>query len=278
METKPSKSLNYKEYRGVEIKPNKKWNIKATSRQEEIPGFDQSKLSHAVINLIGAGGLGGEIGEGLARKGIGYLNIFDDDIVELSNLNRQRFYEEDLGEKKAICLAKNLVKECIWKTIIIGYPYMFEEIVHLNLIPLCDLAICGVDSNASRKFISSYYYEKNIPVIFTAVSEDANHGYVFVQKPDKSCFGCAFPEAIETDGEPCPGSPAVKDILKTVSGIILMAVDTILMKDRNREWNFKEIFLDGSAPDGNRIVERSENCLICKRKAKPIDKKEKRYS
>ena len=32
---------------------------------------------------------------------------------------------------------------------------------------------------------------------------------------------------------------------------------------RKREWNFKQIFLDGSVPDGNRTVGKKEDCIIC---------------
>src|SRR3989338_3423808 len=74
-------------------------------RQIQISGFDQEKLTSATIVLIGAGGLGGEIGEGLVRKGAGKINIFDADVVEPSNLNRQFFFKENLYKNKAISLA-----------------------------------------------------------------------------------------------------------------------------------------------------------------------------
>ena len=69
---------------------------RVTDRQERIPGFLQARLCGSKILLIGAGGLGGEIGEGVVRKGIGTLVILDPDVVEVSNLNRQRFFKEDL--------------------------------------------------------------------------------------------------------------------------------------------------------------------------------------
>ena len=100
MEIRSSVLLKYEEFHGKKIKPDEKWDIKPTSRQEKIPGFNQSELNYGTVNLIGAGGLGSEIGEGLVRKGLGFLNIFDEDTVELSNLNRQRFYEKDLGKNK----------------------------------------------------------------------------------------------------------------------------------------------------------------------------------
>src|SRR5690349_17496888 len=76
-----------------------------THRQELISGFNQAKLTSATATLIGAGGIGSEVGEGLCRKGIGHLRIFDHDVVEHTNLNRQHFFKADLGRNKAQQLA-----------------------------------------------------------------------------------------------------------------------------------------------------------------------------
>ncbi len=66
-------------------------------------GWDgQSKLLRATVAVVGAGGLGGWIVEGLARMGMGRLIIIDSDAVEESNLNRQLLaVEESLGQPKA---------------------------------------------------------------------------------------------------------------------------------------------------------------------------------
>lgn len=213
--------------------------------------------------MIGAGGLGGEIGEGLLRKGVRCLKIFDGDVVELSNLNRQKFYEEDLYQSKAIRLAKNLAQEAVKNSIIRGYPMSFQRAMETGMDVFGDVATCGVDNNETRVYVSRYYYQKDTPVVFTAVSRDANHGYVFVQEPGKACFGCLFPYAINDDRQPCPKTPAVKDILKVVAGMVLYAVDTLVM-DRKRNWNYKEVFLASFVPDRAYTLERKEDCRLCK--------------
>src|SRR5712691_11839630 len=98
-------------YRTKHLKPRSKDDPTVDDRQREIPGFKPESLPPTKVILIGAGGLGGEIGEALVRKGVGTLVIFDHDLVELTNLNRQRFYENDLYKPKAHRLAKNLAKE-----------------------------------------------------------------------------------------------------------------------------------------------------------------------
>lgn len=239
-------------------------------RQRQIPGFDHAKLASATVVLIGAGGLGGEIGEGLVRKGIGHIKIFDSDIVEPSNLNRQFFFRENLYKNKAISLAKNLSRFGFGKTVLCGYPYSFEEAEALKIDLDCSVAIVGVDNNPCRVHASSYFLKQGIPVIFTAVSEDGNSGYTFIQKSryGTPCFGCLnhlVVKEIKQDGilrYPCPGTPAIKDILKTVGGLVIYALDTLLMA-RNREWNYRVVYLDGSVPSNTSVIGQRESCLIC---------------
>ena len=238
-------------------------------RQIQIPGFDHEKLASASIVLIGAGGLGGEIGEGLVRKGVGLIRIFDSDVVEPSNLNRQFFFKENLYKNKAISLAQNLALFGFGRSNIYGYPYTFEEAMAMNIDLNCSVAIVGVDNNPCRVQASSHFLKKGIPVIFSAVSEDGNSGYVFIQesKQEKPCFGCLYPSVVEKIISgilryPCPNTPAIKDILKTVAGPVLYAVDTLMMS-RKREWNYRVIFLDGSIPSNTAVLERKKGCLIC---------------
>lgn len=254
--------LKSEKYISDEIEPTSQGEASATDRQERVPGFDQAKLTNLRITMIGAGGLGSEIGEGFIRKGLGSLKILDGDEVALSNLSRQRFYKEDLYKNKALCLAKNLRKEAVKKSVIAGHPFTVQEAVEQGVDCSCDIAICGPDNNPARVFVSRYFYEKQIPVVFTAVSRDANHGYVFVQETGQVCFGCLFPEALNDKTEPCPNTPAVKDILKVVAGIVLYAVDSLVM-ERRRNWNYRQIFLGGFVPDILKKLERKENCVIC---------------
>ena len=238
-------------------------------RQSRIPGFDQGKLASATVVLIGAGGLGGEIGEGLVRKGTGRIKIFDADVVEPSNLNRQFFFKENIYKNKAISLAENLSWFGFGQSTIYGYAYSFEEALALNIDLSCSVVVVGVDNNPCRVRTASYFFKRKIPVIFTAVSEDGNSGYVFIQesKQDSPCFGCLNPSAAEDVNNkifryPCPNTPAIKDILKTVAGLVIYSVDTLIMS-RNRAWNYRVVYLDGSIPSSPVVMKRRPGCLIC---------------
>jgi molybdopterin/thiamine biosynthesis adenylyltransferase len=234
----------------------------AEDRQRRIPGFDQAAFSKGSVLCIGAGGITSQIAPTLVRKGIGRITLLDDDLVEPTNLNRQRFYIKDVGESKAIALARNLEPECIVATEIRGYPVRLEEAIGGAGLG-CDVGICGVDNNPARVLASRYFRQKHIPVIFTAVSRDADHGYVFVQGADGPCIACMFPDMVNDDRYPCPGMPAIADILQAVGSLAVYAVDTLLMK-RPRTWNYRRLSLSDPTLDGGSIISQREECEVCK--------------
>ncbi|HEX4134608.1 MAG TPA: ThiF family adenylyltransferase [Bryobacteraceae bacterium] len=225
----------------------------AEDRQRKIPGFDQEKFSRSHVLCIGAGGIISQIAPTLCRKGLGKITLLDDDVVEASNLNRQRFYPKDIGRYKALALAENLQAECIAATEIRGFASRFQEAVAGGIDLSCDVAVCGVDNNPARVAASSYFRALGVPVVFSAVSADADHGYVFIQEEKGPCIGCLFPDMANDDRYPCPGTPAVTDILQAVGALAVYAIDTLLMA-RPRQWNYRRFSLaDASFDTGTRI-------------------------
>jgi len=232
----------------------------ATDRQERIPFFDQEKLSKAKIGLVGAGGINSEIGQGLARKGVGALDIFDDDVVTLSNLSRQGFSQRDLYKKKALQLPKNLARECVYPTTITGYALRFEEALDRGVLMDADLYVFGVDNNQARVAGCKAFWQRT-PVVFLGTGPEANNGYVFIQEPGGACFACIFPHALESNTR-MECAPSSLDILKAITGQALYGIDSLLM-DRPRHWNYREVFLDGSINDRTLYQERWPDCAVC---------------
>jgi len=233
----------------------------AEDRQRKIPGFDQEIFSKSHVLCIGAGGIISQIAPTLVRKGIGRITLLDDDIVEASNLNRQRFYIKDVGENKALALAENLLPECIAETEIQGIPLRLEEAIASDIELSCDVAVCGVDNNPARVAASRHFRSIGVPVIFTAVSVNGDHGYVFVQEKAGPCIGCLFPDMTDDDRYSCPGTPAIADILQAVGALAVYSLDTLLMK-RPRRWNYRRISLSDGALDGGSLVPARPGCRM----------------
>jgi molybdopterin-synthase adenylyltransferase len=233
----------------------------AEDRQRKISGFDQAVFSKSRVVCVGAGGLISHIAPTLVRKGIGRITLLDDDVVEASNLNRQRFYIKDIGRNKALALAENLEHECIVATEVRGLAFRIEEAIARGIDLDCDVAICGVDNNPARVAASRHFRSKNIPVIFAGVSRDGDLGYVFAQEGSGPCIGCLYPDMADDERYPCPGTPAIADILQTVGSLAVYAVDTLLMK-RARNWNYRRVSLSDGAGDGATLVAVRSGCRM----------------
>jgi sulfur carrier protein ThiS adenylyltransferase len=75
--------------------------------ERNVPGTTE-KLQKATVGIAGCGGLGSNAAVALVRAGVGRLILADHDVVEESNLNRQHYYQGDIGKKKVEALAAHL--------------------------------------------------------------------------------------------------------------------------------------------------------------------------
>lgn len=69
---------------------------------------ERATLATATVGIAGAGGLGSNCAMHLVRAGLRHLVLCDFDVVSESNLNRQFFFRDQVGEKKVHALAANL--------------------------------------------------------------------------------------------------------------------------------------------------------------------------
>ena len=73
------------------------------------PGVSEILKDKSVF-VAGAGGLGSNVCVMLARAGVGHISVVDFDLVEASNLNRQQYFRDQLGEPKVKALKENLLR------------------------------------------------------------------------------------------------------------------------------------------------------------------------
>ena len=71
---------------------------------------ERAVLERAKVGLAGAGGLGSNCAMHLVRAGVKHLVFADFDVVNASNLNRQFFFRDQLGQKKVEALKANLLR------------------------------------------------------------------------------------------------------------------------------------------------------------------------
>lgn len=146
-----------------------------------ISHTDQQKIKDYKIFLAGAG-IGSVIAECALRIGFTNITIADGDTVELSNLNRQNYAQEDVGKRKTDSIKKRLLSINCNANIITHDYYLTSE----NIEPLLDgydVAINALDFQTDAPFVfDDICQQKNIPVLHPYNIGWA--GLIFVIMPD----------------------------------------------------------------------------------------------
>ncbi|MFW6172039.1 MAG: sulfur carrier protein ThiS adenylyltransferase ThiF [Planctomycetota bacterium] len=83
--------------------------LEALMTARHTPGV-HDKMKAAAVGIAGLGGLGSAIAIALTRTGIGKLILADFDVIEPSNLNRQQYFVEQIGQPKTEALKDNLAR------------------------------------------------------------------------------------------------------------------------------------------------------------------------
>jgi sulfur carrier protein ThiS adenylyltransferase len=112
----------------------------------------KSQLKNYTVGVAGAGGLGSNCAIALARVGIGKLIIADFDVVNESNLNRQYFFRDQLGEKKVKALKQNILR--INPDIsIIAHDIKLNEQNSVGIYKDCDVLVEAFDLAEMKKML-----------------------------------------------------------------------------------------------------------------------------
>ena len=153
-----------------------------TCRHLLLPGFSlehQQLLRNAKICMVGAGGLGSPCLLSLAAAGVGEITICDDDVVELSNLQRQTLYTVDqCGKSKAQLAAKRL--QALSPGLKINLIPRFNEDNAKQLVENHDIIIDGCDNFATRFLIADSAWSARTPEVYGSVLYYEGQVSVFV--------------------------------------------------------------------------------------------------
>lgn len=109
----------------------------------------QKKLAAASVAVCGLGGLGSNIAIALARAGVGHIHIIDFDCVDVSNLNRQQYFPEQLGQFKTEALGDTLRRIALCSEITADCVKLNEENIPV-LLKDADI-ICEAFDRADQK-------------------------------------------------------------------------------------------------------------------------------
>ncbi len=122
------------------------------------------------VTVCGAGALGANIVESLARSGFAQVRVIDRDRVEERNLSTQPYYYGDVGAFKARILAN-----CLYRAVRVEVEARNEELTAENAAKLLDgsrLVVDAFDNSVSRQVVKDYCLRSNLPCLHAGLSGD----------------------------------------------------------------------------------------------------------
>lgn len=164
------------------------------NRQIILKQFDfegQEALKQSSILILGAGGLGCAASQYLATAGIGLLTLIDDDVVELSNLQRQVLHSDaDIGRKKVDSAAESLRMLNPYLTVN-TVDQRLEDAQLKALIEQHSLVLDASDNLDTRNQLNKLCFQTKTPLVSGAAIRMEGQVSVFMyQHPDEPCYQC----------------------------------------------------------------------------------------
>lgn len=191
-------------------------------RHLTLPHFGEAaqlKLKQAKVLVVGAGGLGCPVLQYLAAAGVGVIGIVDDDIVSLSNLQRQiLFTEADVSQPKAKLAAQKL---CAMNPHITCIPYTTRLGLDnaIDLVSQYDIIVDGTDNFPSRYLINDACVLTGKPLVYGALYTFQGQASVFNFNGGPT-YRCLFSEPPLPEDAPNCSEIGVVGILPGMIGMI----------------------------------------------------------
>ena len=198
----------------------------------DIGGPGQQKLKRAKVLVIGAGGLGAPLLSYLAAAGIGTLGIVDDDIVSLSNLQRQIIHAtDDIGRKKTES-GKDALQRINPNVRVEPHSVRLDPTNAEQILSRYDVIADGSDNFATRYLVSDLCFVLKKPLVTAALGAmDAT--LTTLRAHEKNAEGewnptyrCLFPSPPPAGAVPTCAEAGVLGALAGIMGS-MMALEVI---------------------------------------------------
>lgn len=190
----------------------------------------QLLLTNSKVLIIGAGGLGSPAAVYLAACGVGNIGIVDYDIIELSNLHRQVFYNQpDIGKYKSEVL-KSKINAQNPLINVTEYNLKLDKTNAVDIISNYDIIVDGSDNFSTRYLVNDACIVLDKPLVFGAIYQYEGQISIFNHKNLKGEMGPNYRDLypIQPKDDEVPNCN-VGGVIGVMPGIIgsLMAMEVI---------------------------------------------------
>ncbi len=187
---------------------------------DELGIEGQALLLAARVLIVGAGGLGSPAAAYLAAAGVGHLRLADDDLVELSNLQRQILHttarigqaKADSGRAALLAINPEIEVEALVERL--------DAARLLELVGQSDLVLDCCDNFATRHAINRACVACRVPLVSGAAIRYSGQVSVYdLRRDDAPCYHCLFPEADDAQELRCATTGVLGPLVGMVGSV-----------------------------------------------------------
>ena len=123
------------------------------------------KLNNAKIAIFGLGGVGSYVAEGLARAGVGSFVLVDNDVVDLTNINRQILaLHSTIGQDK-VSVEKSRILDINPVAIVDTHKIFCSKDSNYAILEGCSYVVDAIDTISTKIALIEECTQRNIPII-----------------------------------------------------------------------------------------------------------------
>ena len=185
----------------------------------EIGPEGQQKLLDAKVLLLGAGGLGSPTALYLSAAGVGTIGIVDDDVVDLSNLQRQVIHTTDRIGTPKVDSAQATMNAINPDVNVVKYETRLDSSNIMEIIEGYDVIVDGVDNFPTRYLLNDASVRLKIPVVSASILGFDGQLSVFAPY-EGPCYRCLYPVPPPAELAPSCGANGVLGVLPGTMGLL----------------------------------------------------------
>jgi molybdopterin/thiamine biosynthesis adenylyltransferase len=183
----------------------------------EIGIEGQQKLLAAHALIIGAGGLGSPAALFMASSGVGRITLCDDDVVDLTNLQRQIAHRTSTIGLAKVVSAQAALSDINPEVKVTALQERVDEARLAQLVASADVVLDCSDNFATRYALNRVCHAAKKPLVSGAATRFDGQVNVFdFRHNDSPCYNCLYPEQSESEETRC----AVMGVFAPLVGII----------------------------------------------------------
>jgi sulfur-carrier protein adenylyltransferase/sulfurtransferase len=240
----------------------------------EVGVEGQQKLLEAKVLLLGAGGLGSPAAVYLAAAGVGTLGIVDDDVVDLSNLQRQIAHTTDRIGVPKVDSAEETINAINPDVNVVKHQVRLDASNIMDILPGYDIVVDGLDNFPTRYLLNDASVRLQIPVVSAAILGFDGQLSVFAPY-EGPCYRCLFPEPPPAELAPSCGANGVLGVLPGTMGLLQATEAVKLIIGQGDPLIGRLLLYDALAASFTEVkVHRDPECPICSRDPESITDEE----